>query len=168
LSSFIRRDRTRNDDDVIRDPVTALDLASTDRAAVWDIVRAALDEYTSDIRSLPITPSCDADAVERVLAELNPDSPVGVEDALKRVIAALRTQQLHATHPGYFGLFVPPPATIGVAAETLAAGFNPQLASWGHSPFGVQAEQWVIRTLAERVGFAPSASQADIDIASYT
>ena len=41
---------------------------------------------------------------------------------------------LHATHPRYFGLFVPGVRAPGVIGDTLAALYNLQLGAWWHAP----------------------------------
>ncbi|HEX2224367.1 MAG TPA: pyridoxal-dependent decarboxylase, partial [Thermoanaerobaculia bacterium] len=41
------------------------------------------------------------------------------------------------------------------AADALVAAFNPQLATWGHSPFPVEVEQHLIRAIGERFGYEP-------------
>jgi glutamate/tyrosine decarboxylase-like PLP-dependent enzyme len=131
----------------------SLDLEAETRRLLWEDVVVALEQYRVDVRSLPIAPRCDPGVVRSTLADLSPDAPMAPREAIRFVVGCMRDQQLHAAHPGYFGLFVPAPAAIGVVAEALAAGFNPQLASWSHAPFGVEAERWVIRVVAQRLGF---------------
>ena len=41
---------------------------------------------------------------------------------------------LHATHPRYFGLFVPGVREAGIAGDALAAIYNPQLGAGWHAP----------------------------------
>jgi glutamate/tyrosine decarboxylase-like PLP-dependent enzyme len=41
---------------------------------------------------------------------------------------------------------------MGIAADTLVAAFNPQLAAWSHSPFAVEVERHIINTFAGRFG----------------
>ncbi len=42
---------------------------------------------------------------------------------------------------------------MSVAADALAAAFNPQLAAWTHAPFACEVEQLLIRTLGAKFGF---------------
>jgi glutamate/tyrosine decarboxylase-like PLP-dependent enzyme len=135
-------------------PCPPLDLDAATRRRLWEQVTGALDRYVVDVRSMAVAPRCGPADVRRALEDLSPDAPLAPEQAVRLVIACMRDQQVHAAHPGYFGLFVPAPAAIGVVAEALAAGFNPQLASWSHAPFGVEAEQWVIRVASKRLGFS--------------
>ena len=130
-----------------------LGLNAKTRRRLWRGVAAELERYYADLNDLPIAPTCEPRHVRERLASLNPDVPLAPEVAFGLVVDCLRTEQLHAAHPRYFGLFVPAPSAMGVIAEALAAGFNPQLASWSHSPFGVEAEQWVVRALASRLRY---------------
>lgn len=129
----------------------ALDPAT--RLRLWQLVADAVERYHVDLLQLPVAPRCRASEVRARLAGLDLAEPLSPEAAVELVVRGLRSDQLHTAHPGYFGLFVPAPSAIGVAADALASGFNPQLASWGHSPFAVEAEQWVVRALAARLGY---------------
>jgi glutamate/tyrosine decarboxylase-like PLP-dependent enzyme len=60
---------------------------------------------------------------------------------------------VHTTHPGYFGLFNPSPAFMGIVADTLVAAFNPQLATHSHASFPVEAERHLVRALGQKLGF---------------
>jgi glutamate/tyrosine decarboxylase-like PLP-dependent enzyme len=75
------------------------------------------------------------------------------ESAIDFAAAGLSRWQVHTPHPRYFGLFNPAPTTMGIAAETLVAAFNPQLAAWSHSPFAVEVEQHVIRAIGVKFGY---------------
>ena len=135
-------------------PPISLDLDAATRRVLWTHVVDALEQYVEDVRSLPIAPRCEPGVVRSALADLTPDAPMTPEEAVRWVVDCMRNQQVHAAHPGYFGLFVPAPSAIGIVAEALAAGFNPQLASWSHAPFGVAAEEWVVRVVSRRLGFS--------------
>lgn len=112
-----------------------------------------METYHADLHRLPIAPRCRPPDLRARLEALDPADPLTPDAAIRLVVAGLRSAQLHTAHPGYFGLFVPAPSAVGVVADALAAGFNPQLASWGHAPFAVEAEQWVLRVLAARLGY---------------
>jgi glutamate/tyrosine decarboxylase-like PLP-dependent enzyme len=129
------------------------DLESSETAELWRSAVAALTTYTDDIGSLPVAGDFPARAIARELAHLDPSAPLSPRAALEWLTRCMRDYQLHTAHPGYFGLFVPAPAPIAVLADALVAGFNPQVASASHAPFAVQAEQWVIRVLGQRLGF---------------
>lgn len=123
------------------------------RRRLWQQVADAVEQYHADMPGLSVAPQSGVDEVRARLDRFDPSAPLDPESAIRLVVEGLRSDQLHAAHPGYFGLFVPAPSAIGILADALAAGFNPQLASWGHAPFAVEAEQWVLRTLATRLGY---------------
>ena len=52
---------------------------------------------------------------------------------------------VHAPHRRYFGVFNPDVLPITVAADTLAAAFNPQLAIWTHASGANEIEAHVLR-----------------------
>ena len=78
--------------------------------------------------------------------------PIDGEWRVDYAADALTKWQVHTPHPRYFGLFNPAPTTMGIAADTLVAAFNPQLAAWSHSPFAVEAERYVIETFGVKFG----------------
>jgi glutamate/tyrosine decarboxylase-like PLP-dependent enzyme len=43
---------------------------------------------------------------------------------------------------------------MGIAADALAAAFNPQIAAWSHSPFAAEVERHLVRALGARFGFS--------------
>jgi glutamate/tyrosine decarboxylase-like PLP-dependent enzyme len=75
--------------------------------------------------------------------------------ALQLAANGLQHYQVHTPHPMYYGLFNPAPTTMGVVADALVAGFNPQLAAWSHSPFAAEVEQHLVRALGSRFGYPP-------------
>jgi glutamate/tyrosine decarboxylase-like PLP-dependent enzyme len=60
---------------------------------------------------------------------------------------------VHTSHPRYFGLFNPAPTTASIAADTLVAAFNPQMAAWSHNPFAAEVERHLVRAFGERFGY---------------
>ena len=75
------------------------------------------------------------------------------------IAGGLRDLQVHTPHARYFGLFNPAPTTMGIAADTLVAAFNPQLAAWSHSPLAAEIEAHLVRALGERFGYDPAATE---------
>ncbi|GMV04574.1 MAG: L-2,4-diaminobutyrate decarboxylase [Gemmatimonadota bacterium] len=132
---------------------TALDLDAPTRRRLWEEVTDVLEGHRNDIAHRRIAPDSPPERVRQRFDRLDALAPMTPDAALRFVAEGLSEDQLHAAHPRYFGLFVPAPSDIGVIADALASGFNPQLASWGHAPFGVEAEQWVVRTLGTRLGY---------------
>jgi glutamate/tyrosine decarboxylase-like PLP-dependent enzyme len=84
-------------------------------------------------------------------------SPVPLEEAVADVEQMLRRWQVHVTHPRYLGLFNPSITYSSVVADTLAAAYNPQLASWRTSPAANEIERHTLGWLAKKFGLPSSA-----------
>ncbi len=136
----------------------SLFLNAEERSAVWRKTGEAIDAYIEGVRDLQVSTPVEVERIKALLAAFDFDEPMQPARALDLAVSGLTRFQIHAPHPGYFGLFVPAPATMSIAADALAAAFNPQLAAWGHSPFAVEAEAYVLRAMGERLGFAENAS----------
>jgi aromatic-L-amino-acid/L-tryptophan decarboxylase len=134
--------------------VDRLGLSSQEREALWRQLTAAVEGYVAGIGQHPVSPRLDPAGLRRKLEAFDfrePHTPAG---ALDFVVRELWDGQVHTPHPRYFGLFNPAPTTMGVMADALVAGFNPQMAAWSHSPFAVEVEQHLLRAFGERLGWA--------------
>jgi glutamate/tyrosine decarboxylase-like PLP-dependent enzyme len=139
-------------------PASALHLDRERRARVWQRLIEEIEAYAHDVEHLRVEPLDVKLDPERLVAGFDFDQAADPLDVLGRVAEGLRKHQVHTPHPGYFGLFNPAPTTMGIAADALVAAFNPQLATFSHSPFAVAAERYVVRALAGRFGFDPQAA----------
>ena len=74
----------------------------------------------------------------------------------------MRRWQVQVTHPRYFGLFNPSVTLASVVADTLAAMFNPQLATWRASPAANEIERHTLAWLTGKFGLPATT------IASFT
>jgi glutamate/tyrosine decarboxylase-like PLP-dependent enzyme len=137
--------------------MSPLDLDASAREALWKSVAAAIEDYFEDLPNLRVSPSADPAVARALLASVDFDRPCSPEQAIALVVEGLRGHQVHNGHPRYFGLFNPATSAMSVAADTLAAAFNPQLAAWTHAPFACEVEQLVIRSLGARFGYPPAA-----------
>jgi glutamate/tyrosine decarboxylase-like PLP-dependent enzyme len=129
-----------------------LQLDPEDRERLWSRLMERVERYAAQIDTLPVSPELDPAKIRADLARLDFTQPVSCEAAVDYAADALTKWQVHTPHPMYFGLFNPAPTTMGIAADTLVAAFNPQLAAWSHSPFAVEAERYVIETFAAKFG----------------
>lgn len=112
------------------------------------------EDLERGIRSLRVASGVRPDVVRRHLAERYDFSrPVPVDALLDDVVSMLRRWSVHVTHPRYFGLFNPSVRPVSVAADALAALFNPQLAAWSHAPAVNEIERHVTRFCCRRLGF---------------
>src|ERR1051326_2384726 len=94
---------------------------------------------------------------QRSFAPLAHPLPEEGEDAqrvLKEVCDELITKGFHVPSANYFGLMNPTPTYIGVMAELMVAGLNPQLASVKRSQLASKIEHEAVRWIGERVGWA--------------
>jgi glutamate/tyrosine decarboxylase-like PLP-dependent enzyme len=126
------------------------------RRALWQRLVEAVETYTTDVAGSPVAPPLDVEAIRGEVAAFDFARPVDPLAALGFAVDGLRKHQVHVAHPRYFGLFNPAPTTMGVAADTLVAAFNPQLAAWSHSPLAVEIEQHLVRAFGERFGYDPA------------
>ena len=133
-------------------------LLNTDRRRdLWQQVAAILEDYLEQLPDLPVSPPLDPEAMRRRLAKFDFADPMAPDELVRFTAEQLSTGQVHVGHPGYFGLFNPAPSALGIAADTLVAGFNPQLAAWSHSPFAVEVERHLVRALGSRFGYPDDA-----------
>ena len=125
---------------------------AAERAALWQYVFASMERYRAGLDHSSAAGELDPQGARDLLAAIDFIEPMLPREAVALVLNGL-SRQVHATHPRHFGLFVPAPSTVAVVAETLAATFNPQLATREHSPYAVEAEKHVLEAMARRFGF---------------
>jgi glutamate/tyrosine decarboxylase-like PLP-dependent enzyme len=78
------------------------------------------------------------------------------EDAgqvLDEICRDMVKQGFHVPSANYFGLMNPTPTYMGVLAEMLVAGLNPQLATLARSQLASKVELETVRWIGERVGW---------------
>ena len=130
-----------------------LRLDTQTRAELWRRVVEGVESYISSVHQTRVAPEVDPEKIRALLSRIDFNRPLDPLEAVNFVMKGLWDYQLHTAHPRYFGLFNPTPTTMGIAADTLAATFNPQLAAWAHNPFAVEVEQHLIRSIAHRFGY---------------
>ena len=116
-----------------------LQLAPADRERLWTRLIERVERYAAQVDTLPVSPELDPAQIRADLARFDFMQSIDGVAAVDYAADALTKWQVHTPHPSYFGLFNPAPTTMGIAADTLVAAFNPQLAAWSHSPFAVEA-----------------------------
>jgi glutamate/tyrosine decarboxylase-like PLP-dependent enzyme len=93
---------------------------------------------------------------QRTFAALNNPLPEDGSDAdkvLDEVFREMVDKGFHVPSANYFGLMNPTPTYIGVLAEALVAGLNPQLATVKRSQLASKIEHETVRWIGERVGW---------------
>ncbi len=126
-----------------------------------DALLAVAADHSSRLRHRPVAPSADVAAIRRRLAAtFDLGSPTSPDELVGEVVSLLEEENLHVTHPRYFGLFNPSVRPISVVADALVALYNPQLAAWKHAPAANEMERQVLAALTQRIGFDPASSVA--------
>jgi aromatic-L-amino-acid/L-tryptophan decarboxylase len=118
----------------------------------WEAVLRRARAWPDAVRTRPVTPALrDAD-IDSWFDIDQCASPRPLTDLVNRVGDLLERGTLHATHPRYFGLFVPGVRPAGVIGETLASLYNLQLGAWWHAPAAARLEQLALEFFARRFG----------------
>jgi aromatic-L-amino-acid/L-tryptophan decarboxylase len=114
--------------------------------------------WNASVRGRPVTPQLTEAELAARLAAYDFAAPRALPDLIEEAADLLERGSLHATHPRYFGLFVPGVTEAGVAADALAAVYNAQLGSWWHGPAAAHVERRTLEFFGERIGLPPTAS----------
>jgi len=126
------------------------DLDRDAREALWGRLVALLEVHDAKLREAPLVP-------REVAPPIAIGAPREPRELLEEVFRALEGGVVPVDHPRYFGLFNPAPAALAVVADALVSGLNPQLATRGHAPWPVAAEEELVRALGERFGWVREA-----------
>jgi aromatic-L-amino-acid/L-tryptophan decarboxylase len=130
--------------------------------SVWTEVLREIEEFTADIRSQRVVNTVSPHAIrENIQARFNFAAPVPLVELTRTVAGLLRSSIVHVTHPRYFGLFNPSVRNAGIVADTLAAAYNPQLATWSHSPAANELERVTLRYFIRALGLDPEKTFAN-------
>ena len=133
-----------------------LSLDAQARTKLWRRVAEAIEAYSSEVGEIAVAPEVTADAVRDLLRPFDFARPLEPTAAVDFAVDAMRRYHVQNAHPRYFGLFVPAPTTMGIAADALAAAFNPALGAWSLSPIAVEIERHLVQALGERFGYESS------------
>ena len=123
-----------------------------------DPIRDEFEAIEAAIDRGPIYPNVTPSEIRDYLnSRYDFSEPVPLEEAAADVEQMLRRWQVQITHPRYFGLFNPSVTLSSVVADTLAAAYNPQLASWRTSPAANEIERHTLDWLTSRFGLPSNA-----------
>jgi aromatic-L-amino-acid/L-tryptophan decarboxylase len=114
-----------------------------------------IDQIDSFFSSLPDRP-VQLPLEQRTYGPLHDALPEHGEDAeqvLDELCREMVEKGFHVPSANYFGLMNPTPTYMGVLAETLVAGLNPQLATLARSQLASKIELETMRWIGERVGW---------------
>jgi aromatic-L-amino-acid decarboxylase len=114
-----------------------------------------IDQIDAFFSSLPDRP-VQLPLEQRSYGPLHHPLPELGEDAgkvLDEICREMVDQGFHVPSANYFGLMNPTPSYMGVLAEALVAGLNPQLATLARSQLASKIELETVRWIGERVGW---------------
>ena len=131
-------------------------LDAESRTNLWRHVAESIETYSTEVGDLDVAPEVTAGALQDLLRPFDFSRPLQPTAAVDFAVDVMRRYSVHNAHPRYFGLFVPAPTTMGIAADALVAAFNPVLAAWNLSPIAVEIEQHLVRAFADQFGYEPS------------
>jgi len=123
------------------------------RNEIWQHVIEAVEEYSVKVAGRPVSPLLNQEKIRDLLTAVDFSEPQEPHDILEFVTNGLWDHQVHTQHPRYFGLFNSAPSAMGIVADALVAAFDPQLATWSHSPFAAEVERYVLNELGRRFGY---------------
>jgi glutamate/tyrosine decarboxylase-like PLP-dependent enzyme len=130
---------------------------------LFELLAADSEDFRARIRQLPVVPTGTPAEIREHLArhfgDFSESRPI--TDVSRDVADMLRRWTLHSTHPRYFGLFNPDIHPGSIAADALAAMYNPQVGGWTHAPAANEIERYTLDFLMRRFGFDPSRSYAN-------
>ncbi len=125
----------------------------TNSPQVLDQLRDLIAKTESGIATGPIVPNVTPEEIRNYLAaRYDFTRSLPLEDVVADAERMLSAWQVQVTHPRYFGLFNPSVTVASIVADTLAAMYNPQLATWRTSPAANEIERHTLRWLAAKFG----------------
>src|ERR1700675_3626820 len=111
-----------------------------------------IDAYYSSLPDRPVQLPAD----QRTYGPLDDPMPEDGADPLQvldEICREMVDQGFHVPAANYFGLMNPTPTYMGVLAEALVAGLNPQLATLARSQLASKIELEAVGWIGERVGW---------------
>jgi glutamate/tyrosine decarboxylase-like PLP-dependent enzyme len=130
--------------------------------SVWHELQREIEELCTHIATLPVVSPVSPQALRaEIETRFDFETPVSLVEVTRTVASLFRSSHVQVTHPRYFGLFNPSVRDAGIAADTLAALYNPQLAAWSHSPAASELERVTLRHFARALGLHPDATFAN-------
>jgi aromatic-L-amino-acid/L-tryptophan decarboxylase len=121
-------------------------------------VARRFESWNASVRERPVTPRLSEAELAARVTSYDFERPRELSELVEEAADLLEQGSLHATHPRYFGLFVPGVTGAGVAADALAAVYNPQLGSWWHGPAAAHIERRALEFFRDRIGLPASSS----------
>jgi aromatic-L-amino-acid decarboxylase len=126
------------------------------RAAGHALVDRVADLLAS-IGERPVAPNTTPSAIRARLGDARlPESGRDPATLLDEAASLLFENSTFNGHPRFFGYITASAAPIGILADLLAAGVNPNVGAWSLSPAATEIERQAVRWVAEFIGFPAS------------
>ncbi len=139
-------------------PGSSLLLNEINRERLWGTLREIVESHLRNIEQVPVSPVLNPQRIRSLVESFHFKEPVDADKLMREIGSALIDNQVHTSHPSYFGLFNPAPTTMSIFADALVAALNPQLAAWSHSPLAVEIEAHLVRSFAGKIGYSVAES----------
>lgn len=119
-----------------------------------DEIRRTAKQLEAEIAREPIVPTVTPQEIrDHLKSHYDFSKPGSLNEIAADVERMLRKWQVQVTHPRYFGLFNPSVTVASIVGDTMAAMYNPQLATWRTSPAPNEIERHTLSWLARKFGF---------------
>lgn len=129
---------------------------------VWQELQREAEELAIEMRTLPVVRPVSAVALRGdIESRFNFAAPIALDEITRAVADLFRSSHVQVTHPRYFGLFNPSVRNAGIAGDTLAALYNPQLAAWSHAPAANELERLTLRHFTKALGLPLDTTSAN-------
>ena len=116
---------------------------------------AHLERHLERRRETPITTTVEVSEVREHLQSSYPfETPLPIAEIIDDLGEMLWNWSEHATNPAHFGLFRPNIDFCSIAADALAAAYDPNLATYDFSPAAQEIERHVLDLLADSFGLS--------------
>ena len=115
-----------------------------------------IEEHHSRLRQAPLNTDTSPQEIRQHLeATYSLDGPLPIQQVFEDVTGMLWKWSEHARNPMHFGLTRPTVDLASIVADTIAALYDPNLATWDFSPSANEIERFVLDRLASCFGYAP-------------
>src|SRR5262245_63891745 len=126
--------------------------------SVWKQVSEIVEGFMREVRELPVSFGARPEVIRReVESRFDFGAAMPLQEVTARVADLLQQYAVHVTHPRYFGLFNPSVSEAAIVADTLVALYNPQLATWSHSPAASEIERATLKYFTRALGLGDDA-----------
>ena len=121
-----------------------------------------IEDFYSNIDQSHVVPDVSPEEIRRrLIFKYNFEKHIPLDDLISDVSKMMRNWNIKTTHPRYFGLFNPAVTIASIIADALVALYNPQLATWSHSPVSNEIEQLTLKFMLSKFNFDPDSSIAN-------